>query len=145
METLTSNGSYVFNNDECLTQTKIKSYFSRLAVKQRTMQQVLDQQTTSNSISSSSTSLSTINTNDIKSTNTISMAELNDSEEADDRDLEVYSWRQMLDEARNILENSPISSATSTSSTVSDSASSTPSTKRKSKTHTSQSNKYKIK
>ncbi|CAF4541313.1 unnamed protein product, partial [Rotaria sp. Silwood2] len=47
MEMLTSNGSYVFNNDECLTQAQIKSYFSRLAVKQRTMQQVLDQQTTS--------------------------------------------------------------------------------------------------
>ncbi|CAF1259215.1 unnamed protein product [Rotaria sp. Silwood1] len=50
MEMLTSNGSSVFNNDECLTQAQIKSYFSRLAVKQRTMQQVLDQQTTSNSI-----------------------------------------------------------------------------------------------
>ncbi|CAF1374006.1 unnamed protein product [Rotaria sp. Silwood1] len=89
------------------------------------MQQVLDQQTTSNLISSSSTSLSTINTSDIKSTDTISMDELNDSKETDDRDLEVYPWRQMLDEARNILGNSSISS------TVSDSASSTPSTKRK--------------
>ncbi|CAF4174452.1 unnamed protein product, partial [Rotaria sordida] len=145
MEMLTSNGGYVFNNDECLTQAQIKSYFSRLAVKQRTMQQVPDQHTISNSISSSSTSLSTINTSDIKSMDTISMDELNHSEETDDRDLEVYSWCQMLDEARNILENSSISSATSTSSAVSDSASSTPSTKRKSKTDPSQSNKYKIK
>ncbi|CAF1460275.1 unnamed protein product, partial [Rotaria sordida] len=145
MEMLTSNGGYVFNNDECLTQAQIKSYFSRLAVKQRTMQQVPDQHTISNSISSSSTSLSTINTSDIKSMDTISMDELNHSEETDDRDLEVYSWCQMLDEARNILENSSISSATSTSSAVSDSASSTPSTKRKSKTDTSQSNKYKLK
>ncbi|CAF4148222.1 unnamed protein product, partial [Rotaria sp. Silwood1] len=31
MEMLTSNGSSVFNNDECLTQAQIKSYFSRLA------------------------------------------------------------------------------------------------------------------
>ncbi|CAF4788457.1 unnamed protein product, partial [Rotaria magnacalcarata] len=65
MEMLTSNGNYVFNNDECLTQGQIKSYFSRLAVKQRTMQQVLDQQTSSSSTSSSSTSLSTTSTNDI--------------------------------------------------------------------------------
>lgn len=51
----------------------------------------------------------------------------------------------MLDEARNILENSPISSTTFTSSVVSDSASSTPSTKRKSETDTTKKNKYKAK
>ncbi len=145
MEMLTSNDSYVFNSDECLTQGQIKSYFSRLALKQRTIQQVLDQPTTSSSMSSSSISLGTISTSDIKSTDTISMNESNGSEETDDRDLEVYSWRQMLDEARNILEHSSISSATSTSSIVSDSLSSTPSSKKKSKIDTSQKNKYKTK
>ncbi|CAF4490673.1 unnamed protein product, partial [Rotaria magnacalcarata] len=80
--------------------------------------QVLDQQTSSSSTSSSSTSLSTTSTNDIKSTDTISMNESNESEETDDRDLEVYSWRQMLDEARNILEHSSISSSILASSTV---------------------------
>ncbi|CAF1482669.1 unnamed protein product [Adineta ricciae] len=49
METLTSNGSYLFTNDECLTQGQIKSYFSRLVVKQRTTKQTSSRNTSSSS------------------------------------------------------------------------------------------------
>ena len=39
MEMMTSTGSYVFSNNEYLKQGQIKSYFSRLTLKQRSMQE----------------------------------------------------------------------------------------------------------
>ncbi|CAF4127583.1 unnamed protein product, partial [Rotaria magnacalcarata] len=107
MEMLTSNGSYVFNNDECLTQGQIKSYFSRLALKQRSGQQ---------------TSNLTIAGN-IKLNDTSIIDASNDNEETDDRELEVYSWRHVVDEARNILDGSSPFSALSSHSPLSNSVS----------------------
>ena len=46
MEMLTVNASYVFDQDECLSQGQIKSYFSRLALKQRSQQQMASQKRT---------------------------------------------------------------------------------------------------
>ncbi|CAF2072455.1 unnamed protein product [Rotaria magnacalcarata] len=107
MEMLTSNGSYVFNNDECLTQGQIKSYFSRLALKQRSGQQ---------------TSNLTIAGN-IKLNDTSIIDASNDNEETDDRELEVYSWRHVVDEARNILDGSSPFSVLSSHSPLSNSVS----------------------
>jgi hypothetical protein len=123
MELLTSNGSYVFSNEECLSQGQIKSYFSRLAVKQRSVRQDFNQQTTSNITSSSSPSMSILNTSNAKSSGTTAIDESEDNDEVDHRDLEVYAWRQMLDEARDIIDRSSISSTTSNSSTATNASS----------------------
>src|SRR5437868_6144047 len=80
MEMMTSNGSYVFHHDECLTPSQIKSYFSRLSVKQRSKQQVFSSQTQTSTASSSSSSMSTINTNNTKSNGITIMDEPDDDE-----------------------------------------------------------------
>ena len=118
MEMLTSNGNYVFESDECLTQRQIKSYFSCLALKQRSMQQVSDQQTTAMPTVSSSSSTTVSSTNDFKSPNTAAMDESSENEEIDDRELEIYSWRHVLDEAKDILHNSSTKSASPSSSPI---------------------------
>jgi hypothetical protein len=169
METMTINGSYVFNNDECLTQAQIKSYFSRLAAKQRSMKRVADQQSTPSIISSSPSTIDTSNMDNTKLSNTITLDESSDSEEIDHRDLEMYSWRQVLDEARVILDHSSSTTTSNSSSTTTSNSSSTtisnssstttsnssstttsnssstttPSSKRKSIRDTSQKDKYK--
>ena len=137
MEALTNNGSYVFTTDECLTQGQIKSYFSRLATKQRTAKRTPDSQTSSRILSSSSASATKTNTTDIQFTNTIDTDELNDDDDIDERDLEMYTWRRVLDEARVIVDRSLNDSTTSSNST--------PTTKRKSTTDKPKSNKFKSK
>ncbi|CAF4216884.1 unnamed protein product [Adineta steineri] len=139
METLTNNGNYVFSNDECLTQSQIKSYFSRLVVKQRTTQRTFDQQTTPSNQSSSTT----INTVDTQLSTT---DESTDDEEVDERDLKMYSWRQLLDEARVVMGPS-LNDATTTSSgaTANSLSNATPPTKRKSSVDRLKNNKYKSK
>ena len=124
MEMLTSNGSYVFSNDECLKQEQIKSYFSRLALKQRSMQEDSYQPTKPTPIStSSSVFTNSNNTSNMKFSDMSTVDKFNESEETDDRDLEVYSWRQVLDEARGILNVSSVSFLSTTSSPVTHSAS----------------------
>ena len=118
MEMLTSNGNYVFESDECLTQRQIKRYFSRLALKQRSMQQVSDQQTTAMPTVSSSSSTTVSSTNDFKSPNTAATDESSENEEIDGRELEIYSWRHVLDEAKDILHNSSTKSASPSSSPI---------------------------
>ncbi|CAF1459416.1 unnamed protein product [Rotaria sordida] len=112
MEMLMSNGCYVFHHDECLTQGQIKSYFSRLANEQRSVQQIFSQETPTNITSYSSSSISGINTNNTKLNDTTITDESNDNEDIDDRDLEVYSWHQMLDEARVVFNRLSIPSTT---------------------------------
>jgi hypothetical protein len=135
MEILTNNGNYVFNNDECLTQGQIKSYFSRLVTKRRTTNPTSDQQATSGATPSSSTSTTTNNTVNTRSKRTIDEDESTDDEEIDERDLEIYSWRNVLDEARDVIDRS-------TNATATTSASTTPTTKRKLVVNTSKQNKH---
>ncbi|CAM4748031.1 unnamed protein product [Rotaria magnacalcarata] len=115
MEVLTNNGTYVFNNDECLSQGQVKSYFSRLALKQRSMEQVSDEQTKKKAISHSSSTTNSNATN-LQSNNTTITSEFDEMEEIDTRDLEVYSWRQILDETKKILDTPSISSPSSITS-----------------------------
>ncbi|CAF1611291.1 unnamed protein product [Rotaria magnacalcarata] len=115
MEVLTNNGTYVFNNDECLNQGQVKSYFSRLALKQRSMEQVSDEQTKKKAISHSSSTTNSNATN-LQSNNTTITSEFDEMEEIDTRDLEVYSWRQILDETKKILDTPSISSPSSITS-----------------------------
>ena len=122
MEMMKSNGNYVFNNDECLTQGQIKDYFSRLAVKRRSMQQVFDQQPTPSTILSSPSIIGTFNMDSTNPSSTITLDESSESDEIDDCDLEMYSWRQILDEARVILDNSSSSTISSSSSTINSSS-----------------------
>lgn len=119
MEMLTCNGDYVFHHDELLTPTQIKSYFSRLSVKQRSMQQTFSQQMLTNTPSSSSSSMRTTDINSVKSNQTIDLDEPDDLENVDDRDLYVYSWRQIVDQARDILDQSTTTANSSSSFTTS--------------------------
>lgn len=104
MEVITKNGSYVFHHEECLSSSQIKSYFSRLTAKQRSTPQVIhshSQVSMLSSSSSSSNSGNTINTTNVDKNN---LDESNEDDYIDDRDLETYSWRHMVDEARLVLD-----------------------------------------
>ncbi|CAF1174941.1 unnamed protein product [Adineta ricciae] len=139
METSTSNGNYIFTNDECLTQGQIKSYFSRLAAKRRTAHPSPDGNTNSSVKSSPSTFTSTIENNNTQSESLADVDESSDDDEVDnERDLEIYSWRNILDEARGIIDRTLNSAATASPST-------TPTTKRKSIVDISKQNKHKHK
>jgi hypothetical protein len=67
--------------------------------------------------------MSILNTSNAKSSGTTAIDESEDNDEVDHRDLEVYAWRQMLDEARDIIDRSSISSTTSNSSTATNASS----------------------
>ena len=115
MEVLTTNGSYVFHHEECLTSSQIKSYFSRLTAKQRSTSQAFNSKPQVNTLSSSSSSSSS-NTNNTTYGDLNSFDELNEDEHIDDRDLETYSWRYMVDEARLVLDHSSATSASAITS-----------------------------
>ena len=83
MEMMKSNGNYVFNNNKCLTQGQIKGCFSRLAVKQRSMQQVFDQQSTPSTSLSSPSIIGTFNMDNPNPSSTIVLDESNESDEID--------------------------------------------------------------
>ncbi|CAF2994383.1 unnamed protein product [Rotaria sp. Silwood2] len=123
MEMLTSNGGYVFNSDECLTQGQIKSYFSRLSLKQQSTEPIVGQQTASIIASFSLSFTGSTDTKNIKSNDMSNIDESDDSEQIYDRELEVYLWRHVLDGTRNILDGLSISFASSPLSPTSDSAS----------------------
>jgi hypothetical protein len=103
METLTMNGSYVFDQNECLSQGQIKSYFSRLALKQRSQQQISSQQQTQSASSTPKTPLRVLIGDNMQSSSATTTNDSGTDEDEDDRDLNVYSWRQMVDQARSSL------------------------------------------
>lgn len=145
MEMITSNGNFVFTSEECLSAPQIKSYFSRLAAKQRSTKTAVDQQqSTSSSTTASSLTTTTItNVNSQGNSQLTAQESFDNDDETDERDLDAYVWRQALDEARVILDHSSNSSTQLTTSSIS--SNSTSSGKRKSTKHTSQINKHKNK
>ena len=124
METQTSNGEYIFSNDECLTHSQIKSYFSRLAIKQRSPKTNIDGQDLLSTVFSSKTPMNQTHTDDMN-VNLIDPTPLTDDDEdaIDDRELQVYAWRHIVDEAKNTIEHSSMNSGTLTSSTTNSSSS----------------------
>jgi len=105
MEIMVQNGSFVFDYTEWLTSNQIKSYFSRMAAKQRLQQQT--PQTSSSAVLHTSTPTTFIDS-DQKLLTTPAIRDVDeiedDDEEVDDRELIKYSWRQMLDEAKDLLD-----------------------------------------
>jgi hypothetical protein len=90
--------------------------------------------------------MNTTDTNNTKLSGITVMDDSDDNGNLDDRDLEMYSWRHILDEARDVLDHSSIPSITSSPSTIPGSVSATtPSTKRKSTSNSSQTDKYRLK
>jgi hypothetical protein len=118
MEMLTIHGSYVFDQSECLTQGQIKSYFSRLTLKQRSQQQVSSQQQIKSTPSTQTEPLKTSIGNSLSSATTTTMDESEDDEAEDDRDLDVYAWRQMVDQARSTIATTSASVGKATASSM---------------------------
>ena len=116
MEMLTDNGSYAFDQNECLSQGQIKSYFSRLALKQRSQQQISSQQQTQSTHSTPKIALSVPMRDNTQSSSTTTTNDTDTDEDEDDRDLNVYSWRQMVDQARSNL-GTPSASVTQSPTT----------------------------
>ena len=143
MEVLTNNGSYVFHHEECLTSSQIKSYFSRLTVKQRSTSQIFHSQSQVNTLSSSSSSFSSSNTINSTYRDTNRFDELNEDDHIDDRDLEVYSSRYLVDEARLVLNRPTVTSVAA----VAPDSSQTPniSSKQKSSSDPSRADKHRLK
>lgn len=101
-----------------MTPSQIKNYFPRLASKERSSQSTSASQTPVSTTLSSSSSMDIIDPNNMKSNNVTSMDESNEIEDIDDKELEVYLWRQVLDEARVIINSSSIESTTASSSST---------------------------
>jgi hypothetical protein len=109
MEMLTLNGSYAFDQNECLSQGQIKSYFYCLALRQRSQQHISSQQQTQSTHSTPQIALSVPMRDNTQSSSTTRTNDTDTDEDEDDRDLNVYSWRQMVDQARSNLGTSSTS------------------------------------
>jgi hypothetical protein len=118
MEMLTSNGSYAFDNDECLSQSQIKSYFSRLALKQRSNEPDISRQPTINTLSVHL--ISPMKTSQINPFIMDTTYQLDSDEEQDERDLDIYTWRQVRDNALTALNTSTDCSSVTTTTTWSE-------------------------
>lgn len=98
MEEQTINGDYLFHVEECLSQSQIKSFFSRLAAKQRTSQIDVNQSVETDFVSAS-TSLSV--------NEAVRGGSPDASEDVfDDSELQLSIWNQWAGEAKTILESS---------------------------------------
>lgn len=104
MEEQMVNGEYLFHVDECLSQSQIKSFFSRLAAKQRNDQVDVEQAVEIDSAASSSPVKHDVDVDgeQIKFGNIGDF----DNDVVDDSELQSSSWHQLVDEARTILEDS---------------------------------------
>lgn len=147
METMVSNGCFVFDYTEWLTANQIKSFFSRMTVKQRTSQQKSYSQVSIISTTTPQSTRSNIAGNLLSSGDVANIDEEYTDDESDDRELQVYSWRQMLDEARGVLDKCLDTSTKLLTETASFSppSNTTTSVKRKSTAAVSKASRSKLK
>ena len=131
MEMAATNGNFVFESDECLSVSQIKSYFSRLATKQRS---------TKESTTMKSSTIEKVDIDDSQTSNESTDNESTDDDDVDERDLDSYTCRQTFNDARAVLDRSSNLAAKSTTSTIP--SATTVSTKRKSTTNQSNANKH---
>lgn len=106
MEDQMINGEYLFHVDECLSQSQIKSFFSRLAAKQRNSQIDVEQPIQIDSTPSSLSVNRDVDPDDER-IEIINIGGFND-DVIDESEFQSFSWHQLVDEAKALLGRSSI-------------------------------------